>query len=140
MYTSLLHLHSTLRYVVLILILVSIFQALTAGNKPYTNTNKKINLFTLISAHLQLVIGLVLYFISPNVDFSKMSDPVFRYWNVEHITMMIIGIALITVGYAKAKRAVEAKSKHKAIGIFYTLAVLIILVSIFSMKGRNPWY
>jgi energy-converting hydrogenase Eha subunit E len=69
-----------------------------------------------------------------------MSDPVFRYWNVEHITMMIIGIALITVGYAKAKRAVEAKSKHKAIGIFYTLAVLIILVSIFSMKGRNPWY
>lgn len=140
MYTGLLHLHSTLRYVVLILILISIVQAFTAGNKPYSNTNKKINLFALISSHLQLVIGLVLYFISPTVDFSRMSEPTFRYWNVEHITMMIIGIALVTIGYARAKRATFAKAKHKSIAIFYTLAVVIILVSIFSMKDRNPWF
>jgi uncharacterized membrane protein len=140
MYTGLLHLHSVLRYIVLILVLISVFQAFVAGNKPYTSTNKKINLFALISAHIQLLLGLALYFISPNVDFSRMKDPIFRYWNVEHITMMIIGIALITIGYARAKRAIEAKSKHKAIAIFYSSGVLIILISIFSMKGRNPWY
>ena len=140
MYTGLLHLHSILRYAVLILVLLSILQAITAGNKPYTPANKKVNLFALISCHLQLVIGLVLYFISPNVDFSKMSDPTYRYWNVEHISMMILAIALITVGYSKSKKAIEAKAKHKAIYVFYTLGIVIVLLAIFTMKDRNPWW
>ena len=140
LYTGLLHLHSVLRYAVLILVLLSIFQALSAGSKPYTPANKKVNLFVLISAHTQLIIGLVLYFISPNVDFSKMSEPTFRYWNVEHISMMILAIALITVGYSKSKKAVESKAKHRAIYIYYTLAIVIVLLAIFTMKDRNPWY
>lgn len=140
LYTGLLHLHSVLRYAVLILVLLSIFQALAAGSKPYTPANKKVNLFALISAHTQLIIGLVLYFISPNVDFSKMSEPTFRYWNREHISMMILAIALITFGYSKSKKAVEAKAKHRAIYIYYTLAIVIVLLAIFTMKDRNPWY
>ena len=140
MYIGLLHLHSILRYAVLILVLLSILQAITAGSKPYTPTNKKVNLFALISCHLQLVIGLVLYFISPNVDFSKMSDPIYRYWNVEHISLMILAIALITVGYSKSKKAIEAKAKHKAIYVFYTLGLVIVLIAIFTMKDRNPWW
>ena len=76
---------------------------------------------------------------SPNVDFSKMSDPIFRYWNVEHITMMILAIALITIGYAKSKRAKEDKAKHRAIYIFYTLAIVFVLLAIFTMKGRGQW-
>ena len=140
MYTGLLHLHSILRYVVLILVLLSIFQAIAAGNKPYTASNKKINLFALISAHTQLIIGLGLYFISPNVDLSRMSEPTFRYWNVEHISMMIVAIILITVGYSKSKKAVEAKAKHRAIYIYYTLAIVIVLLAIFTMKDRNPWW
>lgn len=140
MYTGLLHLHSVLRYIVLVLVLLSIFQAFTAGNKPYTSTDKKINLFALISAHTQLLLGLVLYFISPNVNFSRMSEPTFRYWNVEHISMMILSIALITIGYSKSKKAIEAKAKHRAIYIFYTIAIVIILLAIFTMKDRNPWY
>jgi quinol-cytochrome oxidoreductase complex cytochrome b subunit len=140
MYTGLLHLHSILRYVVLILVLLSILQAVTAGSKPYTPANKKVNLFALISCHLQLVIGLVLYFLSPNVDFSKMSEPTYRYWNVEHISMMILSIALVTVGYSKSKKAIEAKAKHKAIYVFYTLGLVIVLLAIFTMKDRNPWW
>lgn len=140
MYTGLLHLHSLLRYVVLILVLLSILQSVSGMSKPYTSANKKVNLFALISAHLQLVIGLVLYFISPNVDFSKMSDATYRYWNVEHISMMILAIVLITVGYSKSKRAKDDASKHKAITIFYTIAVVIVLVAIFTMKDRNPWW
>lgn len=140
MYKGLLHLHSGLRYVVLILVLLSILQAVTAGSKPYTSANKKVNLFALISAHLQLVIGLILYFISPNVDFSKMSETAYRYWNVEHISMMILAIVLITVGYSKSKKAKDDKSKHKTIAIFYSLAVIIVLAAIFTMKDRNPWW
>nr|WP_294899212.1 cytochrome B [uncultured Pedobacter sp.] len=140
MYTGLLHLHSILRYVVLILVLLSIFQALAAGNKPYTEANKKVNLFALISAHTQLLIGLVLYFISPKVDFSQMSDPITRYWNVEHISMMILAIILITIGYSKSKKAVEAKAKHRAIYVYYTIAIVVVLLAIFTMKDRNPWW
>lgn len=140
MYTGLLHLHSVLRYVVLILVLLSIFQAFTAGNKPYTPANKKLNLFALISAHTQLLLGFALYFISPNVDFSRMSEPTFRYWNVEHVSMMVLAIVLITIGYSKSKKAVDAKAKHKAIYIFYTIAIVIVLLAIFTMKDRNPWF
>jgi hypothetical protein len=140
MYTGLLHLHSVLRYVVLVLVLLSIFQAISAGSKPYTAMDKRVNLFSLISAHIQLLLGLVLYFLSPNVDFSKMSDPIFRYWNVEHISMMILAIILITIGYSKSKKAVDAKAKHRAIYIYYTLAIVIVLLAIFTMKDRNPWY
>ena len=139
MYTGLLHLHSFLRYIVLILVLLSIFQAVSAGNKPYTATNKKINLFALISAHTQLLIGLVLYFISPNVNFKDMSNPTTRYWTVEHITMMILAIVLITIGYSKSKKAIEAKAKHRAIYIYYTLAIVIVLLAILTMKGRPMW-
>ena len=140
MYKGLLHLHSGLRYVVLVLVLLSILQAVSAGSKPYTTANKNVNLFALISAHLQLVIGLVLYFISPNVDFSKMSEPAYSYWNVEHISMMILAIVLITVGYSKSKKAKDDKSKHKTIALFYTIAVIIVLAAIFTMKDRNPWW
>jgi uncharacterized protein YacL len=140
MYTGLLHLHSFLRYIVLILVLLSIFQAVSAGNKHYTATNKKINLFALISAHTQLLIGLVLYFISPMVDFSQMKNPIYRYWNVEHITMMILAIVLITIGYAKSKKAIESKAKHRAIYIYYTLASVIVLLAIVTMPaGRPKW-
>ena len=140
MYAGLLHLHSVLRYAVLILVLLSIFQAIAAGDKPFTANHKKVNLFALISAHIQLIIGLGLYFISPNVDLSRMSEPTFRYWNVEHISMMIVAIILITVGYSKSKKAVEAKAKHRAIYIYYTLAIVIVLLAIFTMKDRNPWW
>lgn len=140
MYTGLLHLHSILRYVVLILVLISIFQAITAGNKPYTEANKKVNLFALISAHTQLLIGLVLYFISPKVNFSQMSDSITRYWNVEHISMMILAIVLITIGYSKSKKAIEAKAKHRAIYIYYTIAIVVVLLAIFTMKDRNIWW
>ena len=140
MLAGLVHLHSVLRYVILILVLISIFQAFTAGNKPYTAANKKINLFTLISAHIQLLVGLVLYFISPMVDFSQMSNPINRYWNVEHISMMILAIVLITVGYSKSKKAIDDKAKHKAIYVYYTIAVVVVLLAIVTMKGRNIWW
>lgn len=140
MYTGLLHLHSVLRYAVLILVLLSIFQAIADGDKPFTAKHKKVNLFALISAHIQLIIGLGLYFISPNVDLSRMSEPTFRYWNVEHISMMIVAIILITLGYSKSKKAVEAKAKHRAIYIYYTLTIVIVLLAIFTMKDRNPWW
>ena len=140
MYTILLQSHSIFRYVVLVLLLFAIFNAFTAGNKAYTEGNRKLNLFAMISAHIQLLLGLILYFISPMVNFSMMSNPNIRYWNVEHITIMIIALVLITVGHSKSKKAATAKAKHRAIAMFYAFGLLIMLVGILMIKDRNPWF
>lgn len=136
------YLHSGFRFVVLLLMLVAILQALTGwlGRKTYNQGNRKLYLFAMIGAHIQLLIGLVLYFVSPLVQFSKttMKDPQARYWTVEHIAMMIFAIVLITIGHSKSKKATLPEAKHRAIAIFYGLAVIIIIVAI--IQSQRPFF
>lgn len=140
LYSFFKYLHSGFRYVALVLILLAIIQAISglAGKKAYTDGNRKVNLFALISAHTQLLIGLVLYFLSPFVQFSNqtMKQPEIRYWTVEHLTMMIFAIVLITVGYSRSKKAILPEAKHRAIVIFYLLAVVVILAAI--IQSHRP--
>jgi uncharacterized membrane protein SirB2 len=137
-YSFFLHLHSGFRYIVLVLVLLAIIVAWAGwlGNKSYSEGNRKLNLFALISAHTQLLIGIVLYFLSPFVQFNgqTMKDASARYWTVEHLTGMIIAIVLITVGHAKSKRGTSSAGKHKNIAIFYTLALVIIVATIVLSK------
>src|SRR5450432_475562 len=110
LYSIFRHLHSGFRYIVFILVLLAIIQSLLGwfGKKPYTEINRKINLFALISVHTQLLIGVVLYFISPYVQFNSgtMKNDTTRYFTVEHWVMMIIAIVLITIGHSKSKKLV----------------------------------
>ena len=134
--------HSWFRYVVFVLVLLAIIQSLIGwlGKKAYTEGNRKINLFALISAHTQLLIGIVLYIsdIDRKVQFSKaaMQDPNIRYFTVEHWVMMLIAIVLITIGHSKSKRATLPENKHKTIAIFYIIAILVIIGAI--MAGKLP--
>jgi uncharacterized membrane protein SirB2 len=141
-YTIFKYAHSGLRYIVVILLLLAIIQSLAGwfGKKAYTEGNRKVNLFAMISAHTQLLFGLVLYFLSPFVQFSAntMKDATTRYWTVEHITMMIAALVFITIGHAKSKRANTPEAKHKTIAIFYILAVLIIVVALSA--GHVPLF
>src|ERR1700761_8998839 len=109
MYSFLLHLHSGLRYIVLLLVLLAIIRAWAdwLGQKPYSEGQRKLNLFAMISVHTQLLIGFILYFVSPFVHFGSdtMKDATTRYWTVEHLTAMIIAIAIITIGHRKSKKA-----------------------------------
>jgi NADH:ubiquinone oxidoreductase subunit H len=142
LYSILLHLHSGFRYVVMILVLAAIFQSYAgwAGRNPYTPVNRKINMFAMISAHIQLIIGLVLYFVSPYVQFSNeaMKDATTRYWTMEHIVMMIFAIALITYGHIRSKRIVLPEAKHRIIAIYYTLALIIIILAI--IQSHRPFF
>lgn len=99
----------------------------------------KLSLFSLIAAHTQLLLGLGLYFISPFVKAAMqagmgeaMKETVLRYWLVEHIFGMIVGITLITIGRVAARKATEDKVKFKKIAVFFTLGLIIILATI-------PW-
>lgn len=135
MYTGLVHAHSGLRWIFLLLLLVTIGLAIVkwTGKKPFWEEYKKWALFTFILSHIQLALGLILYFTSPKVifDSAAMKDSITRFFLVEHIFVMIIAILLITLGYSKAKKQLPENSA-KTISIFYGIALILILWGI-------PW-
>lgn len=144
MYSGLVHAHSGLRWIALILLLAAVVTAISRwqNRSSYTDGNRKLNLFTLISVHTQLVLGLVLLFISPKVDFSMISEKLYRFYSVEHTVGMLIALVLITIGYSRSKRASHDTTKHRLVGIFYGIGLLLILVSIpwpFRIPGAG-WF
>lgn len=134
MYQILRSAHSGWRYLVLILLVIALIQALSGwlGKKPYTEGNRKINLFTLIFTHIQVLIGLVLYFISPLVEAG------IRYWKMEHIGMMIFAAILVTIGNAKSKKGDDPVAKHRAIALYFGLALILIIAAILLMVKADP--
>jgi hypothetical protein len=140
MYQFILAFHSLIRWLVLVSLLVSIFTAYRGWftHKVYTKQDNLIRTITASIAHTQLVIGLWLYFISPIVDYflHNFKDAVhnrqIRFFGMEHITMMITAIIIITIGSAKAKRQTTDHQKFKTTAIWFTIGLLVILSSI-------PW-
>jgi hypothetical protein len=132
--------HSGWRYVVFLLLIIAVIKALSGwfGNKAYTEGDRKLNVFTLISAHIQLLIGLVLYFSEGWYKLSSAGAPAVRYFKMEHISMMIIAIILITVGNAKSKKVADAVAKHRTISVFFGLALILIIVTILLMVKEVP--
>jgi len=126
------HLHSGLRWIALILLIWAIANAFSA--KHFEKKHKLINLFAMLTLHIQLVIGLIQYFTSAKVQFSAgwMENKLLRFYGMEHLAGMLLAIILITIGYSKAKRKVNDADKFKVIRLFYSIGLIIILLSI-------PW-
>ncbi len=142
MQTGLLHLHNLLRWVILVLLLVSLVKAWAGwqGNKVFSPGDKKTWLFTLIAAHTTLLLGLYqvalgrygIFTIDLPGGTSVMKDKFFRFFWVEHPTGMIIAIVLITLGYGMSKKAVADGIKYKKAFFYFLFALIIILATI-------PW-
>lgn len=130
-----------------LMIVLLILLGYTAGNFFYMSSkggsfekqDKIQALLTLIVAHTQLILGILLLFIGDRQISSYyadmgtlMKDSYQRFFAIEHPLTMIIGIALITVGYSTAKRMTDDRAKFKRIAIFYLLALVIIAI-------RIPW-
>ncbi|NRF41652.1 MULTISPECIES: cytochrome B [Pedobacter] len=126
--------HSGWRYIVLILLVLAIVSAIVGwlGKKPYTEGNRKLNVFTLIFVHTQILFGLVLYFVSPLVEAG------IRYWKMEHIAMMIFAAILVTVGNARSKRVADPSTKHRTIALYFGLGLIVIIASIIQMTMVDP--
>lgn len=140
MYSGLLLTHSIVRYLVLIMLIMLLIRSLQGwmGKSTYSSTDNKISLWTLIVTHAQFLIGLILYFVSPFVQFGAdtMKDKFIRYWSVEHITGMLIAVVLITIARATSKRLSDGTSKHKRLFILNAIALVIILGTI-ALSGRG---
>lgn len=134
--TGIIHLHSALRWVALILLLVTVVGALRGG-QTFTEGARKRGLFTMLALHVQLVLGLVLYFAGNNgVALFKQADvmktPVLRFFAVEHLTGMLIAIALGTLGHSLVKRTAGDRAKYRKQALYFGLALVLIVASI-------PW-
>lgn len=137
MYNILKHAHSGLRWVALALLIFTVINALRkwlSKTDTFTEGDRKLNVFTLISVHVQLLIGVALLFISKKVSFGgdMMKNEVLRFFTMEHSLTMIIAVVLVTVGNARSKKSATASSKFKTTLIFYGIALLLILAMI-------PW-
>jgi uncharacterized protein YacL len=128
------------------LIILALVKAFSGwfGKKEFTASDKKSALFALIFTHIQLILGLGLYFISPLVSFEEgaIKSEVFRFYTIEHFSMMIIAIVLITLGFSLSKRAPESITKFKRVAVFYLIGLLIMLSSIpwpFRIPGAG-WF
>jgi hypothetical protein len=140
MQTALTHTHSLLRYFVLILLVIVVINSLLGwvNKKEFTTTDNKLSLWLLIFTHIQLLVGLALYFMSDVVRFGPdtMKNSEFRYWTVEHSTMMIIAIVLITVARITHKKMPTDQAKHKRLFVLNVIALVIIIAAILA-SGRG---
>lgn len=133
--------HSYFAYAVLGILVLAVLNAIRGlmGNKMFTlEKDYRISLFALILSHIQLVLGLLLFFVSANglkaiqeLGMGGMNSAA-RLLAVEHPFINIIAIVLITIGWSRHKKFLEGKKKFKNIAIFYGLGLVLIL-------SRIPW-
>lgn len=140
MNTTLLFIHSWLRWVVLVLALVAIFKSYTGwkSNRTYEPSDNKIAVFFMASMHLMALIGLILYFISPLAygafggSESVMKNSMLRFWAVEHIFVMLLAVVAVTIGRIKSKKLLSDDAKFKTQFIYFLIALIFML-------SRIPW-
>lgn len=142
MYTTVQFVHSWWAYLVLFVAVIATINALAGlvGKKEYQPKDFRLALFTLIVTHIQFLIGMILFFVSPlglgsisaNGMGAVMKDSTLRLYAVEHPTMMLLAVVLITIGYSKHKKKLVSGPKFKTLTIFYTLGLVVML-------SRIPW-
>lgn len=142
MYSTLQFIHSYWAYLVVIVVFMAAVNALGGffTKREYHPRDFRLALFALIVTHLQFLIGLILFFVSPNGLKAitnngmgvVMKDSQMRLLAVEHPTVMLIVAVLITIGYSKHKKKLVSTPKLKMLAIFYTLALILLL-------SRIPW-
>ena len=132
-------LHSYNRYLLLAALLFVLYRSISGwlGNKPYDKTDNAASAALLGLTHLQLILGLIMYFATSHYTTTaglSMKDPWVRYFKAEHIAAMLIAVVLIQLGRTFSKKASDNTEKHKKVAIYTAIATLII-VGTLAMKG-----
>jgi len=134
--STLILVHNILRWILLPVMLFVLFRSYSGwfGNQKYEKIDNATGGALIGLAHLQLLLGLIIYFaVSPWFDLLKadvgaiMKDPVSRLKAIEHPLTMIIGIILIQLGRTFSKKLSIDKQKFKTVAIYTTIALLLIL-------------
>tara|TARA_B110000238_G_C16010494_1_gene388651 strand:- start:167 stop:601 length:435 start_codon:yes stop_codon:yes gene_type:complete len=138
MYALIKIIHSYWAYLVLLILAVAIFNSFLGKilRRDFSTKDLRISLFGLIFSHIQLVIGLILYFVSPwfgkwsELGVGVMKNAETRLYLIEHPITNILAIVLITMGWSMHKRQSLSGKKFLRIGLFYTLGLVLLLSGI----------
>lgn len=138
MYSTILSLHSIVAYAALGVLLLAVINAIlgVTSKSLFKPKDRSISLIALIICHVQLVVGLLLYFDSPKFEqwsllgMKIMKNSELRQLLVEHPVTNIIAIVLITIGWSKHKREESNNGKFKKIALFYLLGLVLLLAMI----------
>ena len=143
MYSIIKHFHSGLRWVVLAMLIWAILDAYTKWKNKVTldKDSRKPSFLAFNFTHIQVLVGLIVYFITPRIIFSGelMKDRVMRFYAAEHPMMMLIAVILVTIGYVKGKKS----NSFKTIFWYYLIALLLILAGIpwpFMKSFNSGWF
>ena len=132
--------HSYWAYLVLAILIFAVINAILglSKKKQFTDKDIRIGLFALIVSHMQLLIGLAWYFMSPWFSAltedagAVMKEKSLRLLAIEHPVMMILAIVFITIGWSKHKKKTTDSAKFKTFVIFYGIGLLLML-------SKIPW-
>lgn len=150
MYTFLIFTHSILRWLIVPAMAYALFRGFRGWSRklPFSQADDTIRHVTATLTHIQLMLGYMLYFNSPFINYFRthFKEAIrqfdFIFFGMIHITLMTIAIILVTIGSSAAKRQQEDTAKFKTMAIFYTIAFIIILIAIpwpFSPLSARPY-
>lgn len=151
MYQTLTFYHSIVRWLVLAALMLSLYRAYRGyfSKSVFSNTDNAVRHWTATIAHIQLLIGMILYFQSPLVKYflanfkTAVQDFNMFFFGLIHSSLMLVSIILITIGSASAKRKENSASKFKTILVWFTAALIIIIVAVpwpFSPLANRPYF
>jgi hypothetical protein len=139
MYSTVLALHSWIRWIALVAAVGTTLAALRGKVEGPTSLADRWGMIAMMVLDTQLLLGLLLYFVvSPNMKAildnfgGAMKDPALRFWAVEHTTTMFAAIAMAHVGRVLARKATSTASKRTKLLICFGLTTILILVGM-------PW-
>jgi len=141
MYTFILAVHNIMRWIVVVLALIALVRAYWGwfGKREWSLTDRKVGMYFSISMDVQLLLGLILYFgLSPitrsaiqNIG-AAMAEAGLRFFALEHLFFMLLAVIVVHAGTTLSRKAVDPVAKHRRAALWFTLAVLLILIGM-------PW-
>lgn len=140
MYSYLLISHSWLRWIVLIALLYAIGKAYSGvrTDRPFSKSDSRLLFATTRLTTIQFLLGIGLYFTSPLTQYflNNFSEAVHerepRFFGLEHVTIMVIAVAILEMGAAKVKRQHDDRLKFQTMLRWLVIGLLLILSSV-------PW-
>lgn len=151
MYPQLLFFHSVFRWLVLAALVYSVYRAARGyrAKLAFTKTDNSLRHWTATLAHIQLMLGLVLYFTSPVTGYflkhtkDALDNPDTTFFGIIHITLMVVSVLILTIGSALAKRQENDTDKFRTWLIWFSVALLVIFIAIpwpFSPLANRPYW
>ena len=148
MYPFILGLHNLVRWVALILAIVATVGSFLGwfGKRQWSERDRKIGSFFGMAMDIQLLLGLLLYFVFSPITRTAIADfgaamgvADLRFFGMEHAFYMILAVVFAHMGSILSRKAPESKAKFQRAAIFFGLSLLLMLLGMPWTRSLIPF-